>query len=143
MQTGNKKDGTPAYRKSKVNVVNETGLYVCIMRSRKKEAEDFLYYVAETVLPELRRTGGYFVGEETLDDAEKEDARRSLKELQSKYTTLQEEHQALAADYDSLFMRTKDALGVGFAMGTGDAARNDGDYVVTKEGWIVRKDMLD
>jgi len=40
-------------------LINEPGLYRLIMRSRKKKAEDFQWWVAHKVLPEIRRRGTY------------------------------------------------------------------------------------
>lgn len=42
-------------------LVNEAGLYRLIMRSRKPEAEAFQNWIAEEVLPTIRRTGRYEV----------------------------------------------------------------------------------
>ncbi|NMB26376.1 MAG: phage antirepressor Ant [Firmicutes bacterium] len=41
------------------NVVSETGLYKLVFTSRKQEAERFTDWVAEEVLPTIRKTGGY------------------------------------------------------------------------------------
>jgi len=40
-------------------LINEPGLYRLIMRSRKKKAEDFQWWIAHKVLPEIRRHGTY------------------------------------------------------------------------------------
>lgn len=40
-------------------VISESGLYKLIMRSRKKEAEQFQDWVTEEVLPSIRKTGSY------------------------------------------------------------------------------------
>ncbi len=39
--------------------VNESGLYNLIFRSNKPEAKEFRKWVTSTVLPEIRKTGGY------------------------------------------------------------------------------------
>ena len=39
--------------------ISEPGLYALILRSKKKEAEDFQDWVVETVLPEIRAKGSY------------------------------------------------------------------------------------
>lgn len=39
--------------------VSESGLYVLIMRSYKKEAKPFQRWVTHEILPEIRKTGGY------------------------------------------------------------------------------------
>jgi len=49
----------------KVNVVSESGLYQLIFSSRKPQAKAFRRWVTGTVLPSIRKTGGY----QTKDDA--------------------------------------------------------------------------
>lgn len=48
-------------------VVNESGLYALIMRSKKPEARAFQRWVTSTVLPALRQGGVYFKGQEKVD----------------------------------------------------------------------------
>lgn len=43
----------------KVSVVNESGLYALVLRSRKPEARKFAKWVTSEVLPAIRKTGGY------------------------------------------------------------------------------------
>ena len=43
----------------KMTVVNESGLYSLIMRSRKPEAKAFKRWVTHEVLPSIRKSGGY------------------------------------------------------------------------------------
>lgn len=52
-------DGTPGNPNRAT--VNESGLYRLVMRSTKPDAERFQDWVAEDVLPAIRRTGGYQV----------------------------------------------------------------------------------
>lgn len=42
-----------------VTVINESGLYSLILRSRKPEAKVFRKWVTAEVLPSIRKTGGY------------------------------------------------------------------------------------
>lgn len=44
-----------------VIVINESGLYSAILRSRKAEAKRFKKWVTAEVLPSIRKTGGYHV----------------------------------------------------------------------------------
>ena len=46
-------------RPQKVNIVSEAGLYRLIFKSRKPEAEAFVSWVTEEVLPQIRKTGCY------------------------------------------------------------------------------------
>jgi prophage antirepressor-like protein len=50
--------------KTNALVVNEAGLYKLIFKSRKEEAEKFSDWVAEEVLPTIRKTGGYIANDE-------------------------------------------------------------------------------
>ena len=42
-----------------ISVVNESGLYALVLRSRKPEARKFAKWVTSEVLPSIRQTGGY------------------------------------------------------------------------------------
>ena len=68
--TGTKADGTDAKRKTQVNVINESGLYSLIMRSRKKSALNFQRWVTSEVLPSIRKHG-YYVDKERMEYLEK------------------------------------------------------------------------
>ena len=48
-----------------VSIINESGLYSCILRSRKPEARRFKRWVTHDVLPNLRRHGFYAMPEAT------------------------------------------------------------------------------
>lgn len=49
-----------------VNAVNEPGLYALILGSRKPEAKAFKRWITHEVIPEIRKTGGYIAGQETM-----------------------------------------------------------------------------
>ena len=42
-----------------ISVVNESGRYALVLRSRKPEARKFAKWVTREVLPSIRQTGGY------------------------------------------------------------------------------------
>lgn len=42
-----------------ITVINEAGLYSCILTSQKSEAKPFKRWVTHEVLPSIRKTGGY------------------------------------------------------------------------------------
>jgi prophage antirepressor-like protein len=42
-----------------VTIINESGLYALVLRSRKPEARRFAKWVTSEVLPAIRKTGGY------------------------------------------------------------------------------------
>lgn len=49
-----------------VLIINESGLYSAILRSRRKEAKRFKKWITSTVLPSIRQHGGYLAGQESL-----------------------------------------------------------------------------
>lgn len=49
-------------------IINESGLYSCILNSRKPEAKNFKKWVTGVVLPNIRKNGGYISGQETDED---------------------------------------------------------------------------
>ena len=70
VQTGIKKDGSPAVQDVDMIFVNEKNLYKVIMRSDKPQAEPFQDWVCGEVLPTLRKTGGYLI---TTDQVSRKD----------------------------------------------------------------------
>lgn len=48
-----------------VTLINESGLYSLILRSKKAEAKEFKRWVTHEVLPAIRRHGGYLTPEKT------------------------------------------------------------------------------
>ncbi|MPV86920.1 BRO-N domain-containing protein [Ostreibacterium oceani] len=46
-------------RQGRTNIVNESGMYALVLKSRKKEAIKFRKWVTSEVLPTIRKTGGY------------------------------------------------------------------------------------
>ena len=51
------------------NIINESGLYNLIFRSRKPEAKKFRKWVTEEVLPSIRKTGSYSITKTNMDIA--------------------------------------------------------------------------
>lgn len=70
VQTGIKKDGSPAMQDVDMTFVNEKNLYKVIMRSDKPQAEPFQDWVCGEVLPTLRKTGGYIITNDSMTDEE-------------------------------------------------------------------------
>lgn len=50
----------------KMATVNESGLYELIIRSDKPEARKFRKWITSEVLPQIRKTGGYQIGQRDL-----------------------------------------------------------------------------
>ena len=55
-------------RQGETNIVNEAGLYVLVLSSRKPEAHEFKRWVTHEVLPQIRKTGGYIPATDADDD---------------------------------------------------------------------------
>ena len=111
VQTGVRRDGTPAIQNVPMNFVSEAGLYQAIGRSRKPEAQIFMNWVFGEVLPMIRRTGMY-LDDDTLNKLKSNP--RSLGELITNYenevNSLRNENKELQARleaYDS-YAREKD-----------------------------------
>ena len=51
-------------------IINESGLYNVILRSDKPQAKPFRKWVTSEVLPSIRKTGGYIVGQDELSPSE-------------------------------------------------------------------------
>ncbi|TVM36586.1 Bro-N domain-containing protein [Oceanidesulfovibrio marinus] len=61
--------GTPGGPQT-VTIINESGLYSTILRSRVEEARAFKKWVTSEVLPTIRKTGGYVHASLEMSDAE-------------------------------------------------------------------------
>lgn len=53
-----------------VIIINESGLYSLILSSKLPAAKEFKRWVTTVILPALRKTGSYIVGEEHMDEDE-------------------------------------------------------------------------
>lgn len=51
-------------------IINESGLYSLILSSKLPAAKEFKRWVTTVILPALRKTGSYIVGEEHMDEDE-------------------------------------------------------------------------
>ena len=60
---------TPGGRQ-KITIINESGLYSLILSSKLPSAKEFKRWVTHDVLPAIRKTGGYIMGEESMSDEE-------------------------------------------------------------------------
>ena len=69
-------------RQGETNIVNEAGLYVLVLGSRKPEAHEFKRWVTHEVMPSIRKHGGYMAGQERMTPEQM--ALASMRWLQSK-----------------------------------------------------------
>ena len=51
--------GTGSNYKSKMVIINESGLYSLVLSSKLPQAKEFKRWVTSEVLPQIRKTGGY------------------------------------------------------------------------------------
>lgn len=61
-------------------IVNESGMYALIFKSRKKEAQQFRKWITNEVLPSIRKHGGYAKGQENLPEAFVANLHRTIRE---------------------------------------------------------------
>ena len=79
--TGKKADGSPAYRKTQMLFVNESGFYALVLGSKLDGALRFKQWVTSEVLPSLRKRGAYVMVNE--GDSEEDIRRRTLEGLKA------------------------------------------------------------
>lgn len=58
------------WRKTKTMMINESGLYSLILHSKLQSAKKFKHWVTSTVLPSIRKNGGYIQNQENLSETE-------------------------------------------------------------------------
>lgn len=58
--------GSGSNYKSKTTIINESGFYSLVLSSKMPRAKEFKRLVTATILPTLRRTGGYVSNEEVF-----------------------------------------------------------------------------
>ena len=64
--------------KQEMSVINESGLYALVLRSRKSEAKRFRKWVTSEVLPAIRKTGQYQQPELEIDFTRTEMMRKAF-----------------------------------------------------------------
>ena len=77
-------------------LINESGLYSLIMSSKLKNAKQFKRWVTSEVLPSIRKTGGYIVGEENM--TEDELILKAMNVLNTKVENLKQKNKQLEAE---------------------------------------------
>ena len=81
-----------------VIIINESGLYSLIFKSRKPQAKTFKKWVTSEVLPEIRKTGGYGK-QKIVDELTKEDLAQMVLDVSKdkrKYQQLAQDEKARA-----------------------------------------------
>ena len=83
--------------------INESGLYSLILSSKLPAAKEFKRWVTSEVLPSIRKTGGYIIGEKDMTDEEIMAhaimiANNKIKLMGSRIKQLEEENASLLPD---------------------------------------------
>lgn len=118
-------DGTPGNPNRAT--VNEPGLYSLILRSRKPEAKAFKRWVTHEVLPSIRQTGSYTVGQ----PIELTGPELMAKALLEANATLESQAQAL------IEAKPKVEAFEAFLSSTGDYSVGEAAKVLTRDHQIV------
>lgn len=87
----------PMGRPQQTTIINESGLYALVLTSRKPEAKAFKKWVTGTVLPSIRKNGGYIAGQEKLATGEMTDAELLSRSLVVAHRVLAERDARIAA----------------------------------------------
>ena len=103
----NVRSGIQAHR---MTIVSESGLYGMIMASRKKEAREFQRWVTHDVLPSIRRSGGYIMGQEKLPQKEREELEEKIRSLTEKNAQLKEKKKELTKSNERLQARRHELI---------------------------------
>lgn len=130
----------------KYQFVNEPGLYEMIFSSRKAEAKAFKNWVTHDVLPSIRKNGGYIIGQEELKGEDKEKLEEQIRQLAKQVNAYREDGNLwmkmyfdIQTDYvnavEKIYGKKKTDI---------DAPKNSSEkeYVVTPEGWILPKSLM-
>ena len=86
--------GAKSVRTTKMTYIGEPNLYRCIFQSKKEEAKEFQDWVFNTVLPQIRKTGGYIPV--SAEDDEKSILAKALNIMQR---TLEEKDRLIGQEH--------------------------------------------
>ncbi|SIS84847.1 BRO-N domain-containing protein [Insolitispirillum peregrinum] len=85
------REGIASPQVQQLTIINESGLYSLIFRSRKPEARRFKKWVTSEVLPTIRKTGKYAAGPEQGPSEREQKLLKELANLQHQHIQLQNE----------------------------------------------------
>ena len=86
--------GTGSNYKTKVVIINESGLYALVLSSKLPQAKVFKHWVTSEVLPQIRKTGGYIPTHDG-EGRQLSDMEIMALALQIQQKTIEEQHKAL------------------------------------------------
>ena len=119
VQTGIKADGRPAIRKNEANYIPEGDLYRLIIRSKLPEAVRFEAWVCDTVIPTIRKTGGFIGNDELFTNTYLPFADESTKTLFiATLSTIRQQNKQIEemkpkAEFFEAVAESKDAIDIG------------------------------
>jgi len=138
-----------------VLLISEGGMYRLLMRSRRPEAAVFQAWVADEVLPTIRRTGGYSLNSKAVEvPQDYVAALRAHADAVERQQTLEREAHVLKASlqaHDELKAAVTRIMGAGDTLTVGEAAQalcrdpriHTGERrlfnVMARERWIYRR----
>ena len=127
--------------------VNEPGLYEMSFSSRKAEAKAFKNWVTHDVLPSIRKNGGYIIGQEELKGEDKEKLEEQIRQLAKQVNAYKEDGNLwmkMYFDIQTAYVNAVEKI-YGKKKADIDAPENssENEYVVTPEGWILPKGLMD
>ena len=92
----------------KTILINESGLYHSVIKSRKPEAKSFRKWITNEILPSLRKTGEYNLNNET-----RKAIREKSKEIRNRFTEMQKAHgYTKKGEYIQTTKQMKQKLGI-------------------------------
>lgn len=89
-------------------LINESGVYALAFSSRLATARDFRRWVTKEVLPEIRKNGGYVLGQEELDPEELETLRGTVRKLSEQVSYLRSRRRILRQEAGQLKQEKRD-----------------------------------
>ena len=131
----------------KYQCVNECGIYEMIFASKKQEAKTFRRWVTHDVLPSIRKNGGYIIGQEELKGEDKEKLEEQIRHLAKQVNAYREDGNLwmkMYFDIQTDYVNAVEKI-YGKKKADIDAPENSSEkeYVVTPEGWILPKGLMD
>ncbi|MCX4025119.1 phage antirepressor KilAC domain-containing protein [Endozoicomonas sp. SM1973] len=127
------------------SIINESGLYSAILKSRRPEARAFKKWVTSEVLPSIRKTGGYIAGQE--NDSPEVIMAKALQVAQSVIETkakqlavVKEEIREVLpkVEFHDQVAKAHDAITVGEAAKIIGTGRNRLFEYLRQIGWVTR-----
>ena len=91
-----------------LSIINESGMWRLVFTSRKEEARSLCQWITCTVLPSIRKNGGYIEGQENLSAEEFEKLKAEIKALKRKIDNKDFRIARLEAEVEELEMENSD-----------------------------------